>query len=95
MVGSHLSKYTTGDVRDISVTDLDMDWYEFQGYYIFMLFAVHHPPYNITTLFIELSKEGECLPVGPGLFTFCYIYFVFFMNSVLRVGCFSVYSALY
>ena len=42
---------------DISITDLDMDRYDFQGYDIFMLLAVHHPPYNITMLFIELSED--------------------------------------
>jgi len=31
-----------------------------------MLFAVHHPPYNITMLFIELSEDGECFAAGPG-----------------------------
>jgi hypothetical protein len=34
----------------------------------FMLFAVHHPPYNIMILFIELSEDGECFAVGLGLF---------------------------
>jgi hypothetical protein len=57
-----------------------MDRYKFQGYDIFMLFAVHHSPYNITMLFIESSEDGEYFVVGPGLLysTFCYFYFVFF-----------------
>jgi hypothetical protein len=73
-----------------------MDRYEFQGYDIFMLFAVHHPPYNITMLFIESSNDGECFTVGPGLLYLLLLLFRFFiMNFVLRVRCFSVYSALY
>ena len=64
---SRFSKYTYGDVRDIRITDFDMDRFEFQGYDIFMLFAVHHPPYNITNLNIELSEDGECFAVGRGL----------------------------
>jgi hypothetical protein len=73
-----------------------MDRYEFQKCDIFMLFAVHHPPYNITMLFIELSEDGECFAVGPGprYSTFCYFYLFLFMNFVLRMRCFSVYSAL-
>jgi hypothetical protein len=71
-----------------------MNRYEFQGYDIFMLSAVHHPPYNITMLFIELS---ECFAVGPGLLYLLLLLFRFFfflfMNFVLRVRCFNVYSA--
>lgn len=59
-----------------------------------MLFAVHHPPYNIMILFIELSKDGECFAVGLGLLYLLLLYFVFFMTIVLRVRCFGVYSAL-
>ena len=64
-----------------------------------MLFAVHHPPYNITILFIELSEEGECFAVDwdQDLFTILFATFIsfFFMNFVLQVRCFSVYSALH
>jgi hypothetical protein len=47
-------------------------------------------------LLIELSEDGECFAVGPGLLYQLLLLFRFFiMNFVLRVRCFSVYSALY
>lgn len=65
-----------------------------------MLFAVHHPPYNITMLFIELSEDGECFAVDwdQDLFTILFVTFISFfiiMNFVLQVRCLSVYSASY
>lgn len=45
-----------------------------------MLFAVHHPPYNITMLFIELSEDGECFAVDwdQDLFTILFATFISF-----------------
>jgi hypothetical protein len=53
-----------------------------------MLFAVDHQPYNIMMLFIEPSEDGDT-------FSFFLFRSFFLTNTVLRVCCFIVYSALY
>ena len=84
--------------RDIHITDLDMNHMSVQGWskdaiYYALCCGSSTIQYDIIHR-TEQGRRGFCSGT-PDFVTFCYFYFVFLTNIVLRVRCLTVHNTLF